>query len=384
MEKPATSSAADPVPQVVNPSAPAAPALDPAVEQARLQTLRNLGLLDTEREEEFDDLVQLASEICDTPISLISLIDSDRQWFKASVGVDFRETPREHAFCAHAIGQRELFIVEDATFDPRFRDNPYVTGDAHVRFYAGVPLHTSATLALGTLCVIDTKPRTLTESQQNALRILARQVRTRLELREQKIALARANEELRRLASTDSLTGLANRRAFEERMRVQFALAVRSGRPLSVLMIDVDDFKHRNDTFGHAAGDEALRAIGFILNEIVRVGDLAARLGGEEFAVLLPETDADHARTVAQRIRQGLAHYPLNSGPITVSIGIASKEIAVHSWQRLLECSDDAMYEAKKTGKDRIVLHRDYIRQLMENSLRTSHPAEAAIQQTGN
>ncbi len=363
-----------------SPPAPTAPAFHPADEQARLQALRGLDLLDTEREEEFDELVQLASEICDAPISLISLVDSDRQWFKASVGVEFRETPRDQAFCAHAIGQHELFMIEDATQDPRFHNNPLVTGDAHIRFYAGVPLHISATLALGTLCVVDTKPRTLTESQQNALRILARQVRTRLELLEQKKALAHANEELRRLANTDSLTGLANRRTFEERMRVQFALASRSDRPLSVLMMDVDNFKHRNDTFGHAAGDGALRAIGFVLGEIVRLGDLAARLGGEEFAVLLPETDADHAHTVAQRIRAGLAHCPLNSGAITISIGIAAKESTVHSWQRLLECSDDAMYEAKRTGKDRIVLHRDYIRHRIEQTVGATLPAEAAAQ----
>src|ERR1700761_2227852 len=151
-------------------------------EQERLQALHDLEILDTEREPEFDELVNLASAICETPISIVSLIDEDRQWFKAQTGVENRETPRTIAFCNHAIRQPQMMVVEDARHDERFANNPLVTGGPHIRFYAGMPVQSPDGHALGTLCVIDSKPRQLTEGQKAALRILAAQVNARLEL----------------------------------------------------------------------------------------------------------------------------------------------------------------------------------------------------------
>ncbi len=155
----------------------------PANEDARLEALRDLEILDTPPEEGYDDLALIASEICGTPISMISLVDRNRQWFKARVGLDTPETSRDLAFCAHAILQRGLFVVADATQDPRFSDNPLVTTDPKIRFYAGAPLRTTDGHALGTLCVMDRTPRQLTEQQENALRALSRQVEAQLELR---------------------------------------------------------------------------------------------------------------------------------------------------------------------------------------------------------
>jgi anti-sigma regulatory factor (Ser/Thr protein kinase) len=153
------------------------------VESERLAALRSYKILDTEPEKSFDDLVLLASQICQTPIALISLVDADRQWFKSRIGTTARETSRDIAFCAHAIRQTGTFTVPDAREDARFRDNPMVVSDPGIRFYSGAPLITTDGYALGTLCVLDRTPRTLTPEQQEALEALRRQVVALLELR---------------------------------------------------------------------------------------------------------------------------------------------------------------------------------------------------------
>lgn len=152
-------------------------------EDGRLSALRSYGILDTPREAEFDDIVNVVSAVCNAPISVINLIDDGRQWFKAEVGLGVRETPIDTSLCAHAILQPDLFIVPDTTLDPRFRDNPLVTGDPGLRFYAGALLETADGLPLGTVCVLDYKPRTLDDTQKALLRVMASQVMKMLELR---------------------------------------------------------------------------------------------------------------------------------------------------------------------------------------------------------
>jgi len=148
----------------------------PENEAARLNTLRGYGILDTHPEDRFDGLTRLAATICGTPIALISLVDEDRQWFKSKIGIAASQTPREHAFCAYAIMSPDLFVVPDASKDPRFATNPLVLGEPHVRFYAGAPLTAPNGHHLGALCVIDRTPRQLAGYQLEALRILSRQV----------------------------------------------------------------------------------------------------------------------------------------------------------------------------------------------------------------
>ena len=152
-------------------------------ESARLAALRRYRILDTDPERAFDDLTLLASRICGAPIALITLVDADRQWFKSRVGLSMAETSRSISFCSHAIEQTGLFVVPDALQDLTFRNNPSVTGDPHIRFYAGAPLITPDGHALGTLCVIDRVPRTLTPDQIEALQALKRQAEMQLELR---------------------------------------------------------------------------------------------------------------------------------------------------------------------------------------------------------
>lgn len=163
-------------------------------EATRLKVLYDYDVLDTNAEKIFDDLTQLAAQICDTPITIISLIDADRQWFKSTVGLDVEETSRDIAFCAHAIHQQKIFEVEDTLKDKRFFDNPLVTSKPNIRFYAGTPLISPDGHAIGTLCVIDNKPNKLTQVQRHALEVLGRSVISQMELRRSIKALKQANE----------------------------------------------------------------------------------------------------------------------------------------------------------------------------------------------
>ena len=170
-------------------------------EKARLAALHQMKVLDTAAEPAFDDLALLASHICQTPMAAITFIDTDRQWFKARIGVALSETPRSVAFCARAINHDGIFIVRDAQKDAEFRDNPQVTGNPHIRFYAGAPLLSREGHAVGALCVIDSRPRTLTRDQLSALDALRRQVEAQLELRRRIAELKASHEDVQKLTA---------------------------------------------------------------------------------------------------------------------------------------------------------------------------------------
>lgn len=171
------------------------PAPLPSNESERLDALASYRILDTATEQRFEDIVQLAAFICQSPMATMSFVDRDRQWFKARLGVATTETPRTQAFCAHTILSSELMVIEDASQDERFRDNPLVTDEPNIRFYAGAPLETSDHFRLGSLCVIDHQPRTLSTEQRSALKALSRLIMGELELRRSSRELAEALEE---------------------------------------------------------------------------------------------------------------------------------------------------------------------------------------------
>ncbi len=190
----------------------------PKNEVKRLKVLWQYDVLDTVPEEVFDDLTDLAADICEAPIALISLVDEDRQWFKSKVGVSLRETARDISFCAHAIMNQGILIVPDATKDPRFKNNPMVLGPHRIRFYAGAPLITPDGYALGTLCVLDRKPRQLRPEQKQALLVLAHHVVSQLEFRRHARELVAA-----RVDQTKQRAELARAKAEIARLRNQLA-----------------------------------------------------------------------------------------------------------------------------------------------------------------
>lgn len=213
----------------------------PPDESQRLESLRQYAVLDTPRDEVFDELTELAAYICEAPIALITLIDENRQWFKSKVGLDISETARDIAFCAHAIHHPELFIVPDAKLDPRFANNPLVLSEPYIRFYAGAPLCTPEGHALGTLCVIDHEPRDMRPDHKRALRILSRHVVTQFEIRRNTQITANLRAERDQVLAT-----LQQERAeLEQRVQRRTDELLENGRQLTVLMANLPGYIYR-------------------------------------------------------------------------------------------------------------------------------------------
>ncbi len=343
-------------------------------EEHRLADLLQLEILDSLPEQAYDDLTRIATGICGTPIGAVTLIDTDRQWFKSKQGIDADETTRDVAFCAHALlTPNDIFVVQDATTDPRFADNPAVTGDPNVRFYAGAPLVLSNGNALGALCVVDTKPRQLEPFQYEALRCLSRQVVALLELRRATKSLRHQlderawyeahlkqiqkdledqNASLAEQSRTDTLTGLPNRRSLDASLQRAIDAAREAKSPLCVALIDVDHFKTINDLHGHAEGDRILAEIARALHAQRSAQGFVARYGGEEFALLMPATRRDAAELQCDYVR--LAVENLSVGlPVTVSIGVAELRDG-DTPAAVCARADQALYRAKHNGRNRV------------------------------
>ncbi len=458
---------------------------------------------DARPEAEFDEIARLASAVCRTPTSMVMLLDEQRNWFRASGALRLREPAIGSTLCEHTIRETTPLIVEDTANDSRFKHDSQVTRDPHIRFFAGVAVFDNDGHAIGVLCTYDLVPRVLTSEQEEALELIARQLKARMDSRKQSAALdellrererstaslraseelfrafmnaspflsyikdaagrllfynrsfarrfgvseyawlgraddqlwsrntsapmrvhdlevmaggrmveseekirgadgtvtswktykfpchdsagnvllagvavditeevarkaelerfqeemQEVNDQLRRLSVTDELTGLRNRRAFEERLVLEFSMARRRKRDLAVLLLDVDYFKRINDQWGHGAGDAVLRRLSAILRTTVRLPDLVARYGGEEFVMLLPESGIDAAVGLANRLMERIAAEPWEHEPVTVSVGVTALTDGLLNGFQIVAQADEALYAAKRTGKNRIVVY---------------------------
>jgi diguanylate cyclase (GGDEF)-like protein len=318
----------------------------PENEAQRLRAVHSYEILDTMPEVDFDALTRVAAHAFNTPVAVVGLMDADRLWFKSRLGLDVPQLDRQIAFCAYAVMRPdELLVVEDLSMDQRFQHNPLVTQQPHLRFYAGAPLVDPNGMALGTIAVTDSKPRTFSEAQCAALKDLSTLVVTVLENRRRAMLLGR-------MALTDHLTGLGNRAQFERNMHSEMSHASRTAEPFSVLYLDLDGFKDVNDNFGHAAGDEVLREVARRLVQQVRTEDAVTRFGGDEFGVIVHTSPTDSVQALSQRIASAItAPIKLSCGEtvvVGVSIGHATYGAELDSGSALLDHADRALYEAKR------------------------------------
>ena len=311
----------------------------PHDEQARLETLRSLGILETAPEERFDRLTRTAKRLFGVPIALVSLIDENRQWFKSCIGLSVSETSRDISFCGHAILGDDLFIIPDTSVDERFADNPLVLNDPYIRFYAGYPLRAPNWRKLGTLCIIDRQPRNFGKGELEALTDLAAMV-------EREIAVAQ-------LATLDELTNISNRRGFMMLAQHSLHLCVRRKLSASLVFMDLDKFKPINDTFGHAEGDKALTVFAKQMQAMCRDEDIFARLGGDEFALLLIDASKGNAENVVSRLCHSVEKYNQEAKrgyDVSFSYGIVEfNPDKHHTIDALLADGDSLMYELKRS-----------------------------------
>ncbi len=273
----------------------------PEDEDMRLRSLRSLDILDTPPEERFDRLVRMACRMFNVPSAFISLIDADRQWFKASIGINFNEIARESAICGHAILKDKTLVIHDAAADHRFADGPMVMGDTSARFYASCPLSLANGFRVGTLCIIDDHPRILDDEALNLLRDLAATVEREFTIMQSAI--------------TDDLTGIYNRQGFIMAATHSLNLCVRQDLPATLAYLDLSEFKSFNESYGHEEGNRVLSDIASHLKDECRPSDIFARLGADEFVALFINAPSDAAQGIIKRFRQALGKPDRNNIP---------------------------------------------------------------------
>ncbi len=310
----------------------------PKNEAERLHALITLKILDTSHEERFDRVTRMARRLFNVSISLVSLIDEDRQWFKSKQGIDVNETPRDISFCGHAINQDGLFIIPDASKDERFFDNPLVTGAPNIRFYAGYPLKLRQGINIGTLCLIDSNPRGLNDEDQQLLSDLG--------------AIIEQEIQSIQIATLDELTLISNRRGFLNLVDHTFKVCRRNKLSMTFIMFDLNKFKTINDSYGHHEGDLVLTSFAHAMLDSFRDSEVIGRLGGDEFVAMLSDSDDVKTDIILKRFSAAIdkVNETLNKPyKIEYSAGVMHFEHDTDkSIQDMINEADAAMYANKK------------------------------------
>ena len=329
----------------------------------QIAELHTLDIFYTPLEARFDRITRLARQAMRVQAAAITLLDRERQWFKSIEGWEVRELPRAKSLCLSTIDKGEPVIIEDLLKEPEYSQHPLVTSGPKFRFYAGFPLFDAAGTALGTFCVYDTKPRSISPGLVQSLRDAGESAQKELltnELRDAQQKLVTKLGTARRQATLDELPRVWNRRGGIELLGEMLALSESERRGLAVCMIDLDRFKAINDDLGHQAGDQVLRKVTGLIIGCLRSDDVICRFGGDEFLLVLNDIRREELEAICERIRERVREFPIKTrkGPakMTVTIGAALRQPEQKHLGRetFIEVADSTLIQAKRAGRDSV------------------------------
>ena len=314
-------------------------------------------------EERFERLTRLARRALNVPVAAITFLNDEKQWFKSVAGWSVTELPNDHSFCPITLAAGELTVFEDASQDQSVAQHPLVTRGPQFRFYAGLPIMDENSNLCGTFCVFDQKPRQLSRADRQTLEDLASLTQREIvgeHMRSVHVSMMSKLGTARRESMMDPLTRLWNRRGASVMVKGALDGAREQGSSVGIAILDLDNFKRINDSYGHQTGDEVLRKAALRLIQNVRSNDCVCRLGGDEFLLLMKDTDSESARHTAERVRQSLVDTPIptRQGEIRVSTSVGytvqsgKEEISV---DELIDRADKALLKSKSLGRDRVV-----------------------------
>ena len=313
-------------------------------------------------EERFERLTRLARRALHVPVAAITFLNKEKQWFKSVAGWNVTELPNEQSFCPITLAAGQLTVFEDTRQDAALSHHPLVTTGPQFRFYAGLPIMDESDNLCGTFCVFDQKPRQLSPADRSTLADLAALTQREIvgeHMRSVHDSLTAKLGIARRESMMDPLTRLWNRRGASVIIKSALDQARQQGSSVGIAILDLDNFKRINDTYGHQTGDEVLRKTALRLIQSIRTNDSVCRIGGDEFLLLMKDTDTETARHTAERVRHSVVETPVptRQGEIrlSTSIGFAIKpgqdEISV---EELIERADRALLRSKSLGRDRV------------------------------
>lgn len=334
-----------------------------ACDSKRTEALRKLQLLDSPIEERFDRITRMGRKILDVPIVAFTLVDETRQTFKSVQGLQAGDVDRSVSICGHAIAGDDIFVVPDTLSDERFYDNPIVTGNPSIGFYAGCPVRSPEGEKIGMLCIMDHTAREITQDQIQGIRDIVATVEAELRstlMSKAHVQLLQDLNSAERLALIDPLTRIWNRNGIVELIKKEWDNALEQDQSIGIIMADIDHFKKINDTYGHPVGDEVIKHVAETMVTCVGGNGYVGRVGGEEFLIIVSENpNGEPLLSVAERIHSLLASSPVHTKSghldITLSFGaVVSHPNPSQSHEEYISSADKALYRAKANGRNRV------------------------------